>query len=577
MMSSRRSAKFWRDAMTARRYKRVFSLDGLRRGEIFFGIVAVGLLFLFPGGDALRGKEAVFAESVREMTDADPQMIPHFNGRRIDGLSLPLLWAGGKAGAFFGVNDFSLHLMSIFGALLFLCGSMLLCRAFFGRKSALLTGFLLLGNGVFLHCAHTFDGSTIAAACGMLALAALFCDVPKRSFFRPALFFFLLLSAALFGSWRSVAMRMATAFFLALSRRKSIRENFSKRRLFFWCVCAVAATAGAFLLQRRGILAPLPDSWSDAEKWADAARDISLRTLFPWTIWAVAAWLLQLFSLSRLDVTRKSFLAACGALGLIAIPADLIGGLGATLPFIATAMISTAAALTGDENGGNVFSDSRIDLVVRWLVLLVAAVAFASFVILPAWESIFGAPLPTARVALVPAAGFLALALLLFERPCAEFTALPRRCGATVLAALFLSATALYALRPAFSYPRAGRDFAVARIRPRLKKLSADAILYYGRPADGFTLFYGEAAIPATEITGNDRVQQLFAFLERNRGGDVAVIAPDEDIFLAEIERTGRDFGMDWSKPECGTIPSADETPAGIALFSGTVQRKATP
>ena len=519
-----------------------------RRGEALFWGFALFSLLLFLGRGTWNAAEGQLAEAVREMLLSGNFRQATLNWQPIGYRFLPWCWLSLPLALLFGLEEFSLRLIGTGFAVLALYGNFVLAARWFDRRTALLANWMLLACGAFWFGARsaTWD---MAVTAWFLWLTIGCLQWRERASFLLA---FVCAAAFALGGWLFGPVYWFWFLcwsFPLLFRRGGIPKD-GRLKAFSGIAAALLSGLLLYFVWRRlglphplwhgqGIVAALTAAaqrLANLRIWVNAAVSWG-RLLLPWSwffLWALIFWC----------VNRQKLPAELRTIGLGAL---LSGGLltlfrggffwRGLLPVLPLLVIFGAGALTS-ECPRNCRRETVIKLL-RLILAFLASLALASPLTIPLrrlWEL---PALASPGVWLLLIGSAVVLLLLIFDDAeddaVAKFFGLPGRL--TALAAGSAVLTLVLLCLPLFMDSR-GHDRArsIGELGRQLAEMESGHVIYYDRKPDAVLWFYLNLHHPI-EVAGRDRETAMQTFVDRNRSGQVAVVAKMRPERLLELTR----------------------------------------
>ena len=530
-----------------------------RRGEALFWGFALFSLLLFLGRGMWNSAEGQLAEAVREMLLSGNFRCATLNWQPIGYRFLPWCWLSLPLALLFGLEEFSLRLIGVGFAVLGLYGNFVLAARWFDRRTALLSNWMLLACGAFYLSGR-------AATWDMAVLAwSLWLTIGVLQWKESASFFaaFACTAAFALGGWLFGPIYWFWWLCWLLPLALLPGNVPLRKRLKAMSGAAAALLLGLLLFYlwcRFGLPHPVWQWRNFAAAWIAAAHRLTgLRVwsgaaaswgqlLLPWSIfylWTLVFWC----------VNRKKLPAELAAIGLGAL---ISGGIltlfrGAffwrgLLPILPLWVIFGAGALTSECT-----CCCRRDTVVklfRLILAFLASLALAMPMTLPLrrlWEM---PTLPAPAVWLLLLGAAVVLLLLIFEdaedSPVAGFFGLPGRLAALAVGSAVLSLV-LLCLPLFMDFRNEVRSRSIGELGRQLAELENGRVIYYDRKPDAVLWFYLNLHHPI-EVAGRDREAALRSFVDRNRSGQVAVVAKMRPERLLELSHLAEAAGLPLSE-----------------------------
>ncbi len=554
-----------------------------RRNELFFWGFAVVVLFLFLGHNALWGSEDRWAEITREMMLSGDYLHPSLNWQVYFDkpqlsywLIVPFAWMAGV------LNEWIVRLPSALAGLAGLYGTITLGRKLFDRRTALLSGWLLLTCYGFLFWSRSAAADVANLAAIVLAVSFFYHVEEKAGFWSYLGFYLICFVGALAKGLPALVMPFVViAPHLITGKRFLHHLKFSNLlafliagAIYFLPFYAAAvqplefphrlppgiALSGLELVWRENIVRVF-NAFDHKDPIYSYLYNLP-RILLPWALLIgvsiaglVRHWkklppqlrelmigTLLMFILFSLSTSRRwyyilplaPFCALLGAVGLV-----------------------TGAGMT-------VWNRPVVALM-RILVIVAASLGVASVVAIPLWYRMVDIELPLMILISLPTAGILTLLVMLADgQPnnlVSRLTGLPERLGAMVLGCAILVATVFDCVLPALTLYRTERPFFLA-VRTVASDIPPEAMLFWNDDVDSKYLFYLNLAGPACDTwqplseeeearvkAASDPTEarnraNLRRFVSANAGRRVVLLSYNREKDLVPLEKAVREFGI---------------------------------
>lgn len=512
----------------------------MRRTALLIYGAAVTVLLVLLGRNALTGSEGALAQSVREIAMG----MDVFAG---EGIFAPQSAANLFAGKIYwlwscaaGVSEWSLRLLTAFFALLLFSGTMTLAGKIFDRKTAFTAGWLLLGSYGFIHWGRHISWHMMSATWVIWCTVLMLKDEPGRlrMFFQSmvfctgillwGLYFFLpVLAVMIFFPPKirplplvsAVTVSIAAVFLLTYFPGRSWMEQLSAAR---------NAVSWNLLESFRMMIYP-----GGGVAWWQGAENLP-RLLLPWipvSIAAVAGMCLRYRELP--ENTRKLLLTA----GVMFLLLGVFPGKKwqYALPLLPFFIVLTAGGIAGEC--GVLRWNRLAEVVMNWVFSLTGAITAAVIVTYPLWDMLLKVSPPLVLMLPVPAMGFLAIGLLVFDTgPTSAEEKISGMRGAWsgyILAGVVLS-TALWGITiPSLTKFRTGRPF-WKKCGVAIRNIPPEKVIFAGHTPQALAYFYMGSNSRFPVVTAMDK---LAAYCDALAGNEaVAVIAVNDfETFSREL------------------------------------------
>ncbi len=530
-----------------------------RRGEFFFWGCAITVLFAFLGHNALWASEDRWAEITREMILTGDYLHPAINWQVYFDkpqlsywVILPFAWMFGT------IDELVARIPSALAALAGLYGTILLGKQLFGRRLALLAGWILLGCYGFLFWGRTAAADMANLAAIILAVAFFFKVEAKAGFWSYLLFYLICFAGALTKGLPALVMPLAVvAPWLLLQNRWKKHLKVSN---FLALAIASAAYFTPFYLAAVTPLAPgqaLPagePTTGLALVWRENVVRVFQpfdhkdpffsylynlpRVMLPWAPVFLVALAALIRNWKRLPEKMRAVLLGAGLMFLLY---TLSGSrrwyyILPLMPFCALVTAGGLNPVWGEEKWL-----SLLMRLMRYLAIIAGSLGVASLVALPLWKLFIKVSPPGLLLVSLPVAGLLVLIVMLMDNqegaPLERISGLPRAYAATVISVAILVATVFDCVIPSFTVFRTEKPFCQS-LRGDLVGIAPESMLFWRYEANAKLLFYmglngPVATAEAREFQG--AVDELAAFLAKNRGRRVAILCYNKPKVLDEL------------------------------------------
>lgn len=539
----------------------------LHRQEFFFWCCAVAALLALLGRAAFFGAETRIAEAAREAGEFGRWWPLCVNFRPFSGLPLLEAWSIAAMRSGGGIGEFAGRLPSALAALALLGGVRQLAVTLFDRRTALVAGWLTLGSCGVLYLGRCSGSGVLTCALTVWAVAV-YChsrSAGRRGFSSTLAVGLLLALAAANDGWS--ALLVASALLAPWLYRYREAPKSGRWRTWLALLLTLAALYLSFRWLFRDPVLIAADflkllvrgdgrgGWEFVKQLYGVRRAplwagfYNLpRVILPWTLIAFAGVAAAICRHRTLSRDELALLTGCGfgfaVLGLL--PGTTWPDYLVIVPFLA---LGSSVELLG-ENAARwtLWSVTAT----RGVIVLLAALAAVSPVALPMWKQLLGFDLPTVFLAACPLAGFLVLAVMLFDshpsKPFSLLSGLPASMTSTILGGTLLTICLISFLIPSLRELRAEKPF-LRKLKSGTAGIEPKSFVYIGgKSAAAVFLFY--TRMPG-EITVIDDIEKdfekaclLFAgAIAANSGGPVAVVTrcrnERELNFLRECVKAG--------------------------------------
>lgn len=565
-----------------------------RRSELFFWSFAAVSLFLLLGYNALWASEGRWAEMAREMLLTGDWLHPAVNWRLYPDKSCLISWLTLPFALLFGgFSELVVRIPSALAGMAGLCGTLLLGKKLFDRRTALLGGWMLLSCYGFLFWSRNAAAPADVAGLASTVLAvAFYHQMEERSgFLCFAGFTLLCLAGALAGGLPALLMPFAVLapHLTAGGRWKRSPGVVLPLSLLLagacyaaWCYVAVLIPPIAPLESPAGPALPVLEQvwrWEFIRPFGEFNRGEPFysslyglpRCLLPWfPLIAVAIVGLVRNWKSLPDAIRELLV---GALLLFVLLLFLTPRRWySLLPLLPFCTLSGAAGVTGP------FGVERWNRVawqlMHFLVITAASLAVASLVAIPLWYRFVPFKPPLLLLAALPAAGVLTLCVMMFDNRSGgmleRMTGMPFRIGAPLLGGAILVVALFDCALPSFTIYRSGKPFYRA-VQKAGAGIAPERFFCWGESVPAKLLFYLEFSGPAEdseremrfgelpdgvareEAVYRRRLTRLSDFLSRHAGAQVAVMTSGRREAVESFARAARVLRLpvDVKKPDC--------------------------
>ncbi len=546
----------------------------LRRTTLLIYGAAAAVLMLLLGRNALINSEGVLALCVREITMG----MDVFAGEGVSvSRSAADLFAGRILSLLTGVTGISewfLRLPAAFFAMLMFAGTMQLAGRLFDRKTAFTAGWLLLGSYGFLHWGRHISWHMMLTAWVVWCIVLMLKKEPDRTGgFFPALLFFL--GLLLWGFYFLLPVLAVIFFFPPRIRvMPAVAALFPALGILLLLVHFPGRTPGADM---EILLDTVWRNWMESFRmmiypgghvsWWQMWENLP-RLLLPWTP-------VSLVALGGMFYRRRELPENVRKLLFAAVVMFLLTGIFPgkkwqyALPLLPLFTVLSAGGIAGECG---VLNWNRIaETAMNWAFSLAGALTAAVVVTFPLWDMLLKASPPLTLMLLVPAMGFLAIALLIFDTgpTCAE-EKVSGMCGSWsgyILAGVVLSAALWCVVIPSLTKFRTGRPFwkkcgAVVRSMP------PENVIFAGVSPGALSYFYMDVRQKFAEVP---QVTGVAGYC-RGISGDAAVVITAKEQFGAiqlELLKTSWRIADSPLAVEGAPLilPGSDESSGGMAVY----------
>ncbi|MBR7107694.1 MAG: hypothetical protein IKC89_04690 [Lentisphaeria bacterium] len=528
-----------------------------KRSVFFLTVIAIPVLLILLGQSALLSVEGEWAACSRIAVD-DGTFLDSGSGWKPDDFHNVI---GGcivrELSNFVPLSEWLIRIPAVLAALALLAGSMVLALEVADRKTAVLTGWLMLGSYGFLYWGRVGSGEMFAAAALVWAAVLFYGNVRNRRVsFRIGLDFFFLFFAVLVMCGLTSAVGMVI-FLLPQWRAMLVQNKLSLRRigiLFASGICAllsIAALMFAAVYMRRfhdGFWGNICELWrllpvlgkaAVREFFSSAGINIAEgilhlpRLMLPWTLLLPAAVWNLWSKRGELQDEHKRLLYGI-VWFILCVGIFPVRRWGTVLPVLGPALILLALSCSTRFNK-NVWEE-RSEAAVRSVFMIAAALVLALPCTWPLWTRLLGVKPPLLLLAVAAVTGVFALAVLMYTaRPGNLVDKIIKRqspLAGTVFAGVLLSVFVNCVLFPEMNMFRTERDFwkrsrvVLAQCYPQ-----PELVLFYKMRVREPAIFYLESGIPFKSIVSPG---ELDLFL-RNTGGKLAVVSQNSPETVREL------------------------------------------
>lgn len=505
----------------------------LRRTGLLIYTVAITVLLVLLGRNALINSEGAIALCVREFASG----MDVFAGESLcQPDSSAVLFAGKifrQLTRISGISEWSLRLIPAFFALLLFAGVMRFAGMMFDRKTAFTAGWMLLGSYGFLHWGRHISWHMILAAwmmwCAVLMLKR------EAGYFRIFFLWLLLFLGVLWwGAYFLLPMAAIMVFFPPRVRILPVIISMAVAAgIVFWLTyfpgrswgedlrIAVDTVWRGWLESCRVMVYPgIQAAW-----WA--GWENLPRLILPWVPVSIAAIGGLCCRWRELPENVRKLLFA-GALMFLLIGVFPGKKWQYMLPLLPPVVILTAGGIAGECG---IARWNRIaDLVMSWGFSLIGALTAAIAVTFPLWDMLLKVSPPLVLMILVPAMGFLAVGLLVFDTgpTCAE-EKVSGMCGAWsgyILAGVVLSAAVWCVTIPAMTKFRTGRPF-WKKCAETIRNMPPGNVILAGTKPSAMIYFYLNGT---AELTCVPKINELAGHCKQIIGDEAVIIAGKDQL-----------------------------------------------
>ena len=552
------------------------------RQKVFFWCWAAVSLVALLGSNSLFWMEPRIAEAAREITVTGRWYPLTVNFREYSGMPLLEVWSVALIFEI-GVSESAARLPSALAAIALLSGTWQLTKQLFGRRFALLTGWLTLGSFGVLYMGRCCAPGMFSAAFAVWATVLYLRGVGRKSFWRA-----LGLSALL-----ALGVLNRGPGFLWLPGALLLPWMLTDRRPFDLRVAAGVAIAAAGLYLAWFFIFGEPVAALGGRLWRIAAEegvptafrrwgknwwngrvnpvwtgfvDVPL-VMMPWAPIMLAALVGALGRLRKLPRDEKCLLTGI-LLGflVLAFPASSLRT--DFLPLVPFLALETGVwALRGEEERLNRWAVA----VTRTAIMTAASFATVALVTIPVWSRMLNLTLPP----LFWAAGFLfgasVLAVMMLDsyptQLLPRLTGLPEPLAAMVLGGTLASICLISFLLPSLRELREEKPFLLAVKRELAREKLKTIVDVGGVDSAALLLFYTDVSRPVATVSDrcdDDAVSEFVRAAAGAKDGRVAVIAlygDREQKFLRRCAEAAK-LKIDVGKPD-----RLESVPSGCALF----------
>ena len=472
---------------------------------VIFTVAAIILLFML-GHSSLIGAEAETADALRELMAGKDVFAPETSNGINDISSLWNCRIRSIPAMIFGINELTCRLPSVFAALLMLCGTMLLSKEFFNRRTMYTIGWMTAGCCGFVYWGR-FAGNYMT-----LAVWAVWSAVTLRYFRNNLWWWFLFFAMIFIGAawwgmnyllllpgiifitmphWRwklNFRWQIPAAAGLALLTVTIIlftAVNFTE--LTFWqCLTRLwHLVSGTFMESVQISIWPTGSkAWHGENFWN------LYRLLFPWGLPAIFALYSAFSKIGKLPESHRCLLYGTMLILLLTavFPARQWQYQLPAVPFL---LIITGAVITGGL--GEIRYLPYLTRVMIWIISIFCSFAVALLATWPLWKIVLLTPPPLSLMLLVPVLGLAGLAFIVFDT--GYKSAVERISGMRgpwsgyILGGLCITAATLAVGHPSLTIYRSGKPFWV-KCGEATRHLPSREVIFAGEPLPATARYY---------------------------------------------------------------------------------------
>lgn len=518
-----------------------------RHSEVVFWCFALFMLLICLGHNALWGLEGRCAEVVREMLLSMDFFHPEINGVLQTGRPPLSYWATLPAAVLFGTDEFTLRLPAVAAAVVLLVTTRMTAKKLFEEQTALVAMWVLFSTYGFLFWGRV-AAPDMANAAAVSCAVTVFLYWDEKPSFSDYLFFYLMLAlGTLFKGVPMVAVVLLLILPVAVVRGNlkhciSIRSvlallvGVAVGLLPYLCtqvadgsaVTRAAANGGFEAFWSSQVLRILDARYSGEPVYSYIYH--LPRIIFPWS--AVFIIGVAGFIQIRKELPKEFSALLFGmlmAFGLFSVSGSRRWYY--LLPLVPFCAITSAAALC--SWGDKLKAVDWVVTLMRGLILVVSAVAFAVPVLLPLQRVILNYTIPGGVFVCCCAAGLISLLVYTCDQgkdnAVAGFFGMPHRIASLVVCTAVIFSTVMAAVIPQFTIYRTEKHF-VTGLQKQLDGIEPENIFIYGSSVNGRILYYLNQVRPVENST------DLAGFLADNTSQRVAVICVNKAEELKQVE-----------------------------------------
>ena len=517
------------------------------RHEVLFWCVAVLMLLIFLGRNALWGLEGRSAEIIREMLISGKYLTPQINGV-FQGTHMPLwYWISLPLTKFIGINEFFLRFPAVISAFVLLWATGKITLKLFDSQTSLIARWVLLGTYGFVFWART-SAPDMANAAAIVCAVCCFLYWKDEPVFWDYFSFYLLLAVGVL--FKGAAMAVVTVILLLpmIFVKRKIRQYCSWSNFFalgiiliigavlLWIYCRYSGNTAAMLLDNQVLR--LLNSRNSNEPCYCYIYHLP-RILVPWSVIFFAGFVSFVWKRKELNPDFSTLL-----IGMVLVFL-LFSAFGSRswyylLPLVPFCCIVTAAVLSGYAAETKVM-DYLLEIT-YFILLAFVSLAMALPIALPLQGIIFHYNISPIVIVSSFVAGFLVVFLIIFDREEGNFVSeifgMPPRIASLAAGTAIAVTTLFCAVIPVFTEFRTEKPFALELKKTfEENRITPEQIFFFSESRHQRVLFY---LAPEREITFGKDVTD---FILKNSGKTVAIIAEDlnEDKVLLkkQLENLG--------------------------------------
>ena len=518
--------------------KRALS-DSIRekKAEIVFWAFAVVLLLAGLGTAGLWASEDRWAEITREMLLTKDFLHPAINGEVYFDKPLLSYWLIALAATLLRhLDEFAIRLPGAISALFGLYGTIYLGRKLWSKEVGMAAGWILLSCYGFLFWGRTAAADMENLTAVILAVAWFFARVEKPGFFSYLVFYLICFLGAMTKGLPAVGIPLIAILPYLLT------ENRWKNHFRFSNFAALAAGLLIFLIPLElAKYLPMPEYYSlPAEKltglelvWRENIIRFFKpfdhddepfycyvyqlpRVLLPWSLVFIAALAAALSSWKKLKPETKWLLQAM-ALIFLCFSASGSRRWYYILPLMPFCAILTALFLCSDWKEQ---WRKWTMLLMRWIIMIAAALDLLCLAVLPFWEKVSGFPPPMGFLIVAPLFGIAALAVL--EKRSAggisRLTRVPAQSAGILMAGTILVGGFFAFQLPSLDQYRTEKPFAL-ELKTKMSGISPENIGFFQKVPPK-VVYYADLKRPVRVIAD---VEELKKFLAAGQGPKMLV------------------------------------------------------